>query len=380
MIDVINLKASVNLLALIGPDTTLKRVARTGGGEYADPCPFCGGRDRFRVQPHHKPPRWLCRSCTDAGWQDAITYLIRRDGLDFKTACQRLAGLAGHTGQETIGLKYFSHDAPPGLDWQLRGQQVVQTCQAALWAPVGARARAWLHRRGLQPDTLKQFQLGYNPTPQTLAGHYLPRGIVIPHQQLSTGTLWAIKLRLPAGPGRRKYTAVKGSRQNLFNADSLAGKRAAFVCEGELDTMLLWQEAGHLVGVVTLGSATATLGPRWLPLLLSVERFYLALDNDQAGRQARARWQTLVGSRGGPLDLPAGKDITELWQSGRDLRQWVTHLLPQSDWPRVIIWPAAAPLATVGGQWRRLSNGQIEASYNNAEELALCLELMEMMQ
>ena len=45
------LKRKVNLLSLIGSNVSLHKVARTGGGEYAGPCPFCGGTNRFRVQP-----------------------------------------------------------------------------------------------------------------------------------------------------------------------------------------------------------------------------------------------------------------------------------------------------------------------------------------
>ena len=41
----------VDLLALIGRDVQLRRVASTNGGEWAGPCPFCGGHDRFRVWP-----------------------------------------------------------------------------------------------------------------------------------------------------------------------------------------------------------------------------------------------------------------------------------------------------------------------------------------
>ncbi len=51
-----------DLLALTERYTTLSRVAASGGGEYAGPCPLCpggGGRDRFRVQPQRR--RWLCR-------------------------------------------------------------------------------------------------------------------------------------------------------------------------------------------------------------------------------------------------------------------------------------------------------------------------------
>ena len=47
--------SGVDLLSVIGSATTLKKVAATDGGEYAGPCPFCGGDDRFRVLNVH----WL---------------------------------------------------------------------------------------------------------------------------------------------------------------------------------------------------------------------------------------------------------------------------------------------------------------------------------
>jgi DNA primase len=59
MIDVKALKQQVDLLDLVGRDTQLRKVASTRGGEYAGPCPFCGGRDRLRVQPERR--LWWCR-------------------------------------------------------------------------------------------------------------------------------------------------------------------------------------------------------------------------------------------------------------------------------------------------------------------------------
>ena len=58
-IDTGAIKQRADLLGLIGADTRLKKVASTGGGGYAGACPFCGGRDRFRVQPEQG--RWWCR-------------------------------------------------------------------------------------------------------------------------------------------------------------------------------------------------------------------------------------------------------------------------------------------------------------------------------
>src|SRR5918911_4339188 len=93
-IDTEAIKQRTDLLGLIGADTRLKKVAMTSGGEYAGPCPFCGGRDRFRVQPERG--RWWCRGCSDGSrWQDAIAYVRKRDGVDFAEACRRL-GASDH--------------------------------------------------------------------------------------------------------------------------------------------------------------------------------------------------------------------------------------------------------------------------------------------
>jgi hypothetical protein len=44
---------------------------------------------------------------------------------------------------------------------------------------------------------------------------------------------------------------------------------------------------------------------------------------------------------------------------------------PPRRWPVKIIWPAEAKIAVVGGQWRRLKSGQIEATYHTLQELEL---------
>ena len=41
MTDVSEIKNRVDLLELVSRDTTVKRVASTGGGEWAGACPFC---------------------------------------------------------------------------------------------------------------------------------------------------------------------------------------------------------------------------------------------------------------------------------------------------------------------------------------------------
>lgn len=130
---------------------------------------------------------------------------------------------------------------------------------------------------------------------------------------------------------------------------------------------------------VSLGSATSRLSYQWIRYTLPTRRFLLALDADKAGRQSRRIWQGIVNERGLDVPLPSGQDLTDYYQSGHNLRDLLLPLLqadrPSLDFPLVIRWPAGAEIATIGGQWRRLPDGQIEATYANAEELKLCLEI-----
>jgi DNA primase len=78
----------MSLHDLIAAETPLRWVADTRGGEYAGPCPWCGGRDRFRVWPEADKPGYWCRQCGKHG--DAIQYLRDRHGLSYPEACERL--------------------------------------------------------------------------------------------------------------------------------------------------------------------------------------------------------------------------------------------------------------------------------------------------
>ena len=96
----------IDLLAIVQRDVVLKRAASTNGGEWAGPCPFCGGRDRFRVwpSPANGNPRAWCRQCGFNG--DALAYVMARDNVAFVDACQGL-GIAldtypGRTGRTCI--------------------------------------------------------------------------------------------------------------------------------------------------------------------------------------------------------------------------------------------------------------------------------------
>lgn len=358
MVDIAQIKRQVDLMAIVARDTNLKYVARTGGGEYAGPCPFCGGRDRFRLQPFNPDngPRWLCRECGGGQWHDAIDYICRREDVSLPEACSILTN--GQLPQKSVSssskpaapsLPEIGADPPPAA-WQdaamtaaIEAANELQRGLAWLekfpnltdWpqdAPTSARVAAWLQsERGLTPETIRRRFLGYNPQwVEVMPGCKLAPGVVIP--SVDNAALWYVQVKLTrqaAAQTGNKYLALKGSVLNaLYYSPALVDAQNAILVEGELDTMLLEQEAGDLAAVATMGSATSAPAARWRVKFSHVRRLFFFLDQDQAGQKGLQKLQELVPfGEAMPPGPAAGQDITDFWKSGGDLTAWITTAL-----------------------------------------------------
>jgi hypothetical protein len=398
VIDAAAIKERVSVLDVMGNDKHLRRVASTNGGELAGPCPFCGGEDRFRVQPNAPGGgRWLCRGCTDGKWRDALAYVMRRDNLSFREACERLGDVQSFAHLATTTTpqngKHGSHE-PPSAAWQERARAFLGYCQAQLWSDVGREGREYLQRRGIADDTARRWGLGWNPRRlQDSAGRWglegepvhLARGVVIPH--LAGDRIWALKIRLVPTVTFRdgkalKYTGPRGGKACLFSADFIREDgRPLVLAEGEFDAMLLSQEAGDLVDVATLGGVTTGLDlATWGTYLLSKSTVLVAYHADAPGAKGAGRIEAMT-ARARRVRVPQverhHKDITDFHLAGGHLRDWIQFELarlgivelqaPQVEQRLTMIWPADSRVPTVVGQWQRLEDGRIQASYGRAE-------------
>ena len=329
MIDKQAILEQVDLLALVEHDTTLKRVASTNGGEWAGPCPHCGGKDRFRIQPYHDRGVWMCRHCTEGRWDNAIGYIMRRDNCDFIAACKCLAG--GELPKDRSGQRQRPPEVPaysaPAEDWQVAARQVIETCKSQLWGEGGQKALEYLKGRGLRESTIERFNLGYS-TGQNVVDLWVPRGVVIPG--VVRGEVWYIKIRLPAKPGGQKYICVTGSRPAaIFNSDDLlTGPGIALFCEGEFDCLIAWQELQELVTVVTFGSATNRPDlATWGPYLLGLQRILACYDDDEEGQRGISSLAQISDFVELAL-LPAGAhDINDYKLTGASLVDWLLPYL-----------------------------------------------------
>lgn len=308
-------KFGVNLLDL---NPGMKRVANTNGGEYAGPCPFCGGKDRFRIQP--KTNRWYCRQCGGDKWHDVIDFIMRRDGCTFTEATKKL-NIPMQVKFVTEAKKQIQQQRPPDQEWQELARQVIDRCQSLLFKRTGDRGMDYLLSRGLSLPTMEKYRLGYSPS-IWIGKVKIHKGIIIP--AIVGEACWYIKIRsLPNADGPR-YSCVPGSKTNaIFGADDINGEPYCLISEGEFNAMILNQEVGHLISTCSLGSAANKLDMlTWGRFFLTQSTVMCLFDNDPAGEKGFENMNEMLGDRARRLPLPGNGDVNDFHIAGGEIENW----------------------------------------------------------
>jgi hypothetical protein len=334
----------MELLDLIRADgITLKKVATTNGGEWAGPCPLCReGSDRFRCWPADRGGHWWCRVCGKSG--DAIQYLTETRGISYPEACRalgiepgkRILSSSTHSSElpEFVPRIYY----PPSPLWQQRVAAFLEGAVRILQAEPRSDARKFLHRRcGLTDETIARAGLGWNPIDDyqdreswglppekrengRLKRLWLPAGLVIPCLQNDQLVRLRIR-RADPGDGPR-YILVTGSVMPpmVWGLD----RNAIAVLESELDGLLVNQEAGDLVGVIALGSVSMRPDQVAHEALKRAPRILVCLDSDGPGAKAsHGFWPETYGTKARRWPVPIGKDPSDAWRKGLDIRVWI---------------------------------------------------------
>lgn len=282
--------------------------------------------------------RYHCFGCRVGG--DAIAWLMNYEKLSFLDACKALSpGLEkfrqSHDLNLTGGNTAKKKERPDDL--QDAWCEIIDVCQSQLWSDVGKGAREYLHGRGLTDKTLQSpyYRVGFS-IGQKIADIWVDRGIVLPcfvssddgdidfidYIKIRRGKSWVYRPQ-----DKAKYRKLYGGQDGLYGANWVLGADLVFIVEGELDSILLDQEAGDLVGVCTLGGASDAFDwSRWGKYLSFARWLLVAYDHDQAGDAGAEKWQALSG-RVRRVYVPTGKDITDAWQSGVNLSDWVMRVL-----------------------------------------------------
>lgn len=291
-------------MAMAERDTVLRKASNTNGGEYCGGCPFCGGRDRFRLQPLHDGGVWYCRGCGGDRWHDAIDYMMFRDNLDFKGAVNALAPGGSITSMVRKPMEDIPQEEDSVVDrvqWTAAAGQFLEDSQELLFGSQGKPAMDYLVSRGLDPDTIRQFDIGYNleegwgdPSEWGLAPGekiYIPRGIVIGCQEQSG--LHYLKIR--RSKGDPKYLYLKGSQIWPYGLWTTIGVSTAMLFESELDCALAYATGFIGVAYCSLPAGQSIIKPEYDQFFENIDEIIVALDCDGPGKKAAERYRGLEG-------------------------------------------------------------------------------------
>jgi DNA primase len=335
------LRARTPLPALIGRKVRLARAGR----QWKGCCPFHSEKTpSFHVYEDH----YHCFGCGEHG--DAISFVMKSEGLGFMEAVAQLAAEAGmrvpEPSPEAASEAQRQHDLHAVLE------AAAQAFVRRLALPEGATARAYLRERGVAAETARRFGLGWSGEGRGALTAELGRQGIGPELLTAAGLLRPAEEDRPAaemffgrlmfpirdgrgrvisfggrllGPGQPKYvngpeTAVFVKRRTLFAVDfARAAARqpgtVVLAVEGYMDVIALHQ-AGFAGAVAPLGTALTEeqLGQLWQ---LAPEPV-LCFDGDAAGGRAAARaalraLPLIDASRSLRLAaLPAGEDPDSL--------------------------------------------------------------------
>lgn len=312
------------LINFISEDVTpIKRVTTN---EYYSPCPICGGKDRFRIWLDTN--RYWCRQCQIKG--DVIQYLRDIRGLSFHEASD-IAGQSRITPINNVPanaqqnqLRQQEAEKQLSNQWIGQAESFLESCQFA-----NNEILDWLiNERGFSANTIKQYGIVYNPQNLFLnrknwglKGNkklWVPTGIVLPVRDFERRL---VRLRIRRFGEHPKYVLVAGSQTiPMFISIPI---HTVIIVESELDAILLKQELGSTASVLALGTNSIKPTKEQVSMLRRVEFLFISLDTEVNQQTINQRgWWLKTFPQARWLPPVRGKDITEMFLSGIDLREW----------------------------------------------------------
>lgn len=341
---------AVDMVALVSARTELRRA---GVDSYFGLCPFHTEQTAsFHVRPDEK--HYHCFGCQASG--DPFDFVMQTEGLDFKEALESLAGRFGVTLQ--------AEDEDPGAASRRERRERLHALLARaaafygryLWeSSEAAPAREYLLGRGLEPDVLRAFGVGYAPSAWDRIVLASRRAAFSEEELLAVGLVQRSKtsqgrvydrfrerIMFPAADARGRVVGfgARAMRENqlpkylntsdgelyhkrrvLFGIDRAraAASRAARIVlvEGYTDVLAVHQ-AGMTECVGIMGTSLTEEQVAELERVVGADGVLeLCLDADRAGQEAMMRAARLAAGRRLELRvvaMPEGTDPAELVQ------------------------------------------------------------------
>ncbi len=123
---------------------------------------------------------------------------------------------------------------------------------------------------------------------------------------------------------------TKNTSIQLFGADNLLGHKEVYICEGEMDAMLLDQLGYPACAIPGAGS----FQEHWKPWFEEAIRVFIVLDADEAGNKGAFRIKGYLGAKGIIVELPvpdneSSTDIAEYFQRDRHTKKDFNALISE---------------------------------------------------
>jgi DNA primase len=306
---------------LAGAGIALRPV---GTERFSARCPFHDDRAPSLLVDE-RDGHFHCFGCKAHG--DVIDFVMRREGIGFTEACQRLSEGPIPPRPSAPGVRLGATE--PRWDRLTLEQQVVMNTAGAiythgLWRE--AKALDYVRGRGLPDWLIRKCALGYADghslevylrrrsslsVAQDLGllrregTEFLAGRVVIPEQRAGQ-YVWFIGRRLDDAADTPKYLTLPGERP-VLGYERAAGQREVFLCEGVFDqlTAVSWR-------LPAFSPCGTSLPPERLGFLARARVVYGVLDGDAAGRAAAERFGAHFGNRWRSLPLPDGRDLNDL--------------------------------------------------------------------
>lgn len=360
MTDTDEIKSRLPIDQVIAGYLPLKKSGRI----FKARCPFHVEKTAsFTVSPDRGI--FKCFGCGEGG--DIFDFVMKIEGITFPEAKELLAEKAGITLEKwqppfkasTSSQSTNSHNPPadPNAISKTRLFQL-NAYTAKLWHtiltkhPKAEAARAYLQERGIKPETIDHFQIGWAPPGQVTSislekagfnsaewrlagdpGKFQDR-ITFPITDITgrvvgfTGRIFANKeesktiqngpelgpkyWNTPETPVFRKSQTLYGLN---FAKNSIQKEDKVILVEGQMDVIMLHQ-SGQENAVASSGTS---LTPEQIRLISRFsDNIFFAYDKDRAGIEASKRGIGLVLENGlNPfvIDIPTGKDPAECLQT-----------------------------------------------------------------
>ena len=370
------IKSKLPVIDVVGETVALKRA----GSAYKGLCPFHAEKTpSFIVTPDRES--WRCFGCGEGG--DIFTFLMKRDGIDFREALSRLAEKAGvelsaQTAKNDRHRRRLRDALEAAIAWYR---------EVLLQAPQAEAARLYLAERGLTAETLEKFTVGYAPTTwDALTRRLVGRGftndeliaaglaspsnrggvidkfrgrIIIPIRDASGRAVGLGGRIMPGAEGPKYLNSPAGplfdKSHTLYGLDlakaAIRREKLTVIVEGYTDVMAAHQ-AGFANVVASLG--TALTKGQVEQALKYAEEVALAYDVDLAGETATQRGLleelVPVADKFRVIRIPAGKDPDEFVRN--DPEGWRRAVAERTELMEYWIQQATATvdIQSVGGR------------------------------